>query len=182
MLHTQEAGYGPEDIVERGQLGKIGTFIDMDDYSSQFARIIPQNSLQLVTVYIGFHHCPLHKRESFISSVRDVMAPGGTLILRDHDANSEDLRRIAALAHDTFNAGTDETWQFNKAELRNFYSLQFIISCLENLGFRHRGEVLFQQGDPTRNGQPALEGAFDDPASSGAAIRHFQRREQVFDV
>ncbi len=152
LLHTQEGGYGPEDLAERGQIAKIGTHIDMGNYSSEFANVIPKNSLDLATVYIGFHHCPLNKRMEFISSVRDVIRPGGTLILRDHDAHNEDLWRIAALAHDTFNAGIDESWQFNSNELRNFYSLRFIIDYLEDLGFRHGGSIYFQQGDPTRNG------------------------------
>jgi len=134
LLHTEEGGYGPEDIVERGQISKIGTHIDMGNYTTEFARVIPKNSLDLVTVYIGFHHCPIAKREEFISSVIDVIRPGGKLILRDHDAHNEDMWRMAALAHDTFNAGIDETWQFNEGELRNFYSLRFIIDYLEDLG------------------------------------------------
>ena len=152
LLHTEEGGYGPEDIVERGQLAKIGTHINMGDYSSDFARVIPENSLDLVTVYIGFHHCPLSKRREFISSVRSVIRPGGKLILRDHDAHNEDMWRTAALAHDTFNAGTDQSWQVNGNELRNFYSLRFIIDYLEDLGLENDGQVYFQRGDPTRNG------------------------------
>lgn len=156
LLHTTEGGYGPEDIVERGQLAKIGTHIDMGNYTTEFAGVIPKNSLDLVTVYIGFHHCPIHKREEFISSVIDVIRPGGKLILRDHDAHNEDMWRMAALAHDTFNAGIDESWQFNEMELRNFYSLRFIIDYLENLGLEHCGQHYFQRGDPTRNGLTAF--------------------------
>lgn len=152
LLHTKEGGYGPEDIVERSQLTKIGSHVDMGDYSSDFAKVIPRNSLDLVTVYIGFHHCPLAKRSEFVSSVRDVMRPGGKLILRDHDAFNEDMWRMAALAHDTFNAGTDQSWQINRDELRNFYSLRFIIEYLADLGLKHDGQVCFQRGDPTRNG------------------------------
>ena len=59
------------------------------------------------------------------------------------------MRRTAALAHDTFNAGIDESWQFNSKELRNSYSLRFITDYLEDLGFKHRGQVYFQRGDPT---------------------------------
>lgn len=156
LLHTEEAGFGPEDIVERGQIAKIGTHIDMGDYSTRFTSIIPANSLDMVTVFIGFHHCPVRKREEFISAVRSVISPGGTMILRDHDVDSEDMWRMAALAHDTFNAGTEESWQFNRRELRNFYSLQFIIDYIEETGFKHRGQVLFQPGDPTRNGLTAF--------------------------
>lgn len=156
LLHTAEAGYGPEDIAERGQLTKIGTHIDMGNYSTQFANIIPKNSLDLVTVYIGFHHCPLDQRLNFIASVRDVIKPGGKMILRDHDVHDEDMWRMAALAHDTFNAGTSESWQFNHNELRNFYSLRFIIDYLEDVGLKHDGQLYFQRGDPTRNGLTAF--------------------------
>ncbi len=156
LLHTRKAGYGPEDIVERGQLTKIGQHIDMGNYSTQFANIIPHNSLDMVTVFIGFHHCPLETRQSFISSVRDVLRPGGTLILRDHDCDDEDAWRMAALAHDTFNAGTDETWQFNADELRNFYSMRFIVNYIKDIGFKHNKQLLFQRGDPTRNGLTAF--------------------------
>ena len=77
LLHTAEAGYGPEDIVERGQLPKIGAHLDLGDYSSTFASTIDANSLDLVTVYIGFHHCPLDKRREFISNVITAAATWG---------------------------------------------------------------------------------------------------------
>lgn len=156
LLHTREAGYGPEDIVDRGQLAKIGTHIDMGNYSTEFANVIPHNSLDMVTVFIGFHHCPLETRREFISAVRDVIRPGGVLILRDHDCYDEDSWRMAALAHDTFNAGTNETWQFNADELRNFYSIRFIIDLVEDTGFRNNSMLLFQPGDPTRNALTAF--------------------------
>lgn len=156
LLHTREAGYGPEDLVERGQLAKIGTHIDMGNYSTRFADIIPRNSLDMVTVFIGFHHCPLEKRKEFISAVRDVIRPGGTLILRDHDVRDENSWRMAALAHDVFNAGTSETWRFNADELRNFYSIRYIVNYIEDLGFRNNNRALFQQGDPTRNALTAF--------------------------
>jgi hypothetical protein len=152
LLHTVEAGYGPEDIVERGQLSKIGSFVDMGNYSSAFAQTVNAGSPDLITVYIGFHHCPIPKREEFISSVRDCLKPGAKLILRDHDARDETMRRITALAHDTFNAGTSQSWNTNEKELRNFYPPEFIIGYLEKLGLRYDGKVLFQDGDPTRNG------------------------------
>lgn len=156
LLHTEKPGYGPEDIVDREQVTQIGTFIDMGDYDTSFARVIPRHSLDIVTVYIGFHHCPVEKRQEFITSVRDVLKPKGQLILRDHDAHNDDMRRMAALAHDVFNAGTKQSWVYNQNELRNFYSLKYIIAYLEKLGLRHSGQVLFQNGDPTRNGLMAF--------------------------
>jgi len=152
LVHAKEAGFGPEDIVERGQLTRIGSHIDMGNYSTRFTEVIPARSLDMVTVFIGFHHCPIDQREDYISAVRSVMSPGGKLILRDHNCHNEDMRRMAALAHDTFNAGTDESWRFNENELRNFYSLAYIIDLLEKLGLKYDGQVYFQQGDPTLNG------------------------------
>ena len=78
------------------------------------------------------------------------------MILRDHDCYNEDAWRMAALAHDTFNAGTDESWQFNANELRNFYSIRFIIDLVEETGFRNNNMLLFQPGDPTRNALTAF--------------------------
>lgn len=156
LLHTEKPGYGPEDIVDREQLTQIGTFINMGNYDTGFARVIPRHSLDLVTVYIGFHHCPVDKRMEFITSVRDVLKPKGQLILRDHDAHNDDMRRMAALAHDVFNAGTKLPWNTNQNELRNFYSLKYIIGYLEKLGLKHNGQVLFQKGDPTQNGLMAF--------------------------
>lgn len=156
LLHTEKPGYGPEDIVGREQVTQIGTFIDMGNYDTGFARVIPRHSLDIVTVYIGFHHCPVEKRQEFITAVRDVLKPKGQLILRDHDAHNDDMRRMAALAHDVFNAGIKQPWSYNQNELRNFYSLKFIIGYLEKLGLKHNGQVLFQKGDPTQNGLMAF--------------------------
>jgi SAM-dependent methyltransferase len=156
LLHTEKPGFGPEDIVERGQLTRIGTFVDMGNYDTTFARVIPRNSLDLVTVYIGFHHCPVEKRLEFISALRDVLKPKGQLILRDHNANNADMFRMAALAHDVFNAGIHQPWAVNQSELRNFYSNKFIIAYLDRLGLQHKGQILFQEGDPTQNGLMAF--------------------------
>lgn len=156
FVHTADASYSMADMIDRGQISKAGKFIDMGDYATTFASIIPKNSLDIVTVYIGFHHCPIPKRQEFISAVRDVLKPGGRLILRDHNAHNEDMLRMAALAHDVFNAGTEQSWDYNQRELRNFYSLEFITTYVGKLGFKHDGKILYQNGDPTLNALTAF--------------------------
>lgn len=156
FVHTTDASYGLADMIDRGQISKAGKFINMGDYATTFASIIPKNSLDLITVYIGFHHCPIDKRQEYISAVRDVLKPGGRLILRDHNAHNEDMRRMAALAHDVFNAGTEQSWDYNQHELRNFYSLDFITNYVSSLGFKHDGKILYQDGDPTLNALTAF--------------------------
>jgi SAM-dependent methyltransferase len=144
-------GYGITEMVDRGQINIGATYIPMADYLTDYAAVIPNGSLDLVTVYIGFHHCPINLRTSYISSIRDTMRVGGKLILRDHDCDTEHQKTLVALAHDVFNMGTNETWEYNSKEVRNFYSLEFICSFIEKTGFKFDKRTLFQEGDPTKN-------------------------------
>ncbi len=147
----KEPGYSLTEMVDRGQIAIGADYIPLADYNTKYSEIIRNESLDLVTVYIGFHHCPLNLRETFISSIRDTMRIGGKLILRDHDCHDKDQETIVALAHDVFNMGTRETWEYNSNETRNFYSLDFIIQFVEKIGFRFEKQTLYQEGDPTKN-------------------------------
>jgi SAM-dependent methyltransferase len=147
----KEPGYAIAEMVDRGQI-KIGaTYIPMADYRTRYADIIPSESLDLVTIYIGFHHCPLDLQVPFISSIRDTMRKGGKLILRDHDCDTEEQKVLVSLAHDVFNMGTRESWEYNSKEFRNFYSLNFICDFVEKIGFTFEKRTIFQEGDPTKN-------------------------------
>jgi len=147
----KEPGYAITEMVDRGQINIGATYIPMADYRTQYADIIPNESLDLVTIYIGFHHCPLDLQISFISSIRDTMRVGGKLILRDHDCDTEEQKVLVALAHDVFNMGTKESWEYNSKEFRNFYSLNFICGFVEKIGFTFDKRTILQEGDPTKN-------------------------------
>jgi SAM-dependent methyltransferase len=147
----QEPGYGFVEMIDRGQINIGATYIPLSDYKTKYADIIPKESLDLVTIYIGFHHCPLDLRVPFISSIRDTLRTGGKLILRDHDCDTEEQKVMVALAHDVFNMGTKQPWDYNSKEIRNFYSLAFISEFVEKIGFRFEKQTLFQEGDPTKN-------------------------------
>jgi SAM-dependent methyltransferase len=147
----KEPGYAITEMADRGQI-KIGaTYLPLANYKTKYADIIPPESLDLVTIYIGFHHCPLDLRVPFVSSIRDTMRRGGKLILRDHDCPTEEQKTLVALAHDVFNMGTHESWEYNSNEIRNFYSLDFICSFVAQIGFKFEKQTLFQEGDPTKN-------------------------------
>lgn len=139
------------DIVDRGQLRKAGEFIAMNGYRPALTRQIPVQSLDLVTVYIGFHHCPVTLRQEFLGQIREVLRPGGALIVRDHNVKDETMLHMVALAHDVFNMGTQETWKYNDHELRNFYSLAELDGMMTAAGFKPEGKRLLQAGDPTLN-------------------------------
>ncbi|MFT5602969.1 MAG: SAM-dependent methyltransferase [Flavobacteriales bacterium] len=147
----KEPSYSITDMVDRGQISIGADYIPMANYKTQYSNLIENESLDLVTVYIGFHHCPINLRIPFISSIRNTMRVGGKLILRDHDCNNQDQETIVALAHDVFNMGTNETWKYNSDEIRNFYSLDFICDFVEKIGFKFDKRTLFQEGDPTKN-------------------------------
>lgn len=143
--------YSFSEMVDRGQIAVGAEYIQFTDYKTKFADHVPKSSLDLVTVYIGFHHCPLDLRTQYISSIRDTMRIGGKLILRDHNCDTEDQKVLVALAHDVFNLGVNETWEYNSKEVRNFYSLDFIIDFVEKIGFKFHKKTLYQKGDPTKN-------------------------------
>ena len=147
----KEPGYSVTEMADRGQIRIGATYIPLADYRTKYSDIIEKGSLDLVTIYIGFHHCPLELRVPFIASIRDTMRVGGKLILRDHDCNTEEQVALVALAHDVFNMGTNESWEYNSKEIRNFYSLDFICKFVEDIGFTFDMRTLFQDGDPTKN-------------------------------
>jgi len=149
-IDVKEPGYGIDEMVDRGQITVGADFIPLSDYKTDFSSI-SNESLDLVCVYIGFHHIPKHLRMKFISDIRDRMKVGAKLILRDHDCFNAEQTSMVALAHDVFNMGTNETWDYNENELRNFYSLRYIQTLVKSLGFTQHDEVLYQQGDPTKN-------------------------------
>ncbi len=47
--------------------------------------------------------------------------------------------------------GTGESWEYNAAELRNFYSLDTLHSMLTDFGSEGGARRLYQTGDPTQN-------------------------------
>ncbi len=147
----KEPSYSITEMIDRGQITIGANYIPLANYHTNYSKLIQKNSLDLVTIYIGFHHCPIDLRIPFISSIRDTLSVGGKLILRDHDCDSEDQKTLVALAHDVFNMGTKATWEYNKNEIRNFYSLDFICSFVEKIGFKFEKRTIFQEGDPTKN-------------------------------
>lgn len=150
FVSYQAPSYGIAEIVERGQFSKMGQFYDLSDYQPLSANI-PNDSIDLMTVYIGFHHASLARREAFMASCARVLKPGGSLIVRDHDAYSPEYVHMVALAHDVFNAGLGVSWADNEAEVRHFMSLETLSGLLRQQGLTQVGSNLLQIGDPTIN-------------------------------
>ena len=141
----------PPEIMERGGIGKVGTFFPLNDYEPLPNSIISDESLDLVTCYIGLHHCPAENLTAYIESIYRVLRPGGHFVLRDHDAGSDMMKQFVSLVHTVFNAGLGVSWEKDREELRLFNSLDHWIEKVTAAGFSDGGERLLQANDPSLN-------------------------------
>lgn len=150
LVHDSAPSYSPVDLVERGQLFKIGQFAPLNDYAP-ISEIIADASVEVVTCYIGLHHIPLDKLQPFMRSIHRVLKPGGSFILRDHDVTSPQMDKLVSLAHTVFNGGLSLPWEANKNELRFFVPVAEWSARLQSIGFTDSGKRLLQAHDPSDN-------------------------------
>jgi len=139
------------EIMERGGFGTAGTFFDLNNYEPIPQSAIRDASLDLVTCYIGLHHCPRENLAAYVQSVHRVLRPGGYFVLRDHDAGTEDAKTFCSLVHTVFNAGLDVPWEVDRQELRLFEAFDFWAEQIRQTGFEDTGKRLLQDHDPSVN-------------------------------
>ncbi|TGM07198.1 class I SAM-dependent methyltransferase [Leptospira barantonii] len=157
VLNDLEPKYSPEDLAERGRLGKVGKFVALGDYDPIPNTAVQSASLDLVTNFIGFHHSPAKGLDGFIESIARVLKPGGKLVLRDHDVNSKEMKSIVALAHDVYNVGLEISWKETAQQIRNFTSVAEIEERVSRFGLKPLKKYVLQKGDPTKNTLMAFE-------------------------
>jgi FAD/FMN-containing dehydrogenase len=157
--------HSPVDIVERGQLARLGRFVPMRDYEPVATEAVADESADLVTCYIGLHHAAPDVLESFVRSIWRIVRPGGILVLRDHDVTTPEMGDFVSLAHTVFNAGLGLPWSANRGERRHFASIEKWVQRLQSVGFVDLGKRLLQANDPTDN---TLLG-FLKPGNGGSA-------------
>lgn len=148
LVHDKAPGFSPEDIVERGGLRKVGDFVPLNQYAPIE---LPEKSADLVTCFVGLHHMEPEKLAPFLRSIAKIIRPGGYFIVRDHDVKDEAMDCFVSLAHSVFNAGLGEPWSVNDSELRYFASVDTWVARIEAAGFKHTGDRLRQDGDPSDN-------------------------------
>jgi FAD/FMN-containing dehydrogenase/uncharacterized membrane protein YhaH (DUF805 family)/SAM-dependent methyltransferase len=168
LVHDAPPSFSPVDIVERGRLTRVGDYVPLADYEPIPADRVPDASVDLVTCYIGLHHCPPEKLEPFVASIARVLRPGGTLVLRDHDVTTPAMDAFVALAHTVFNAGLGVPWETNRQERRHFAPISAWVSRLAAAGLRDSGKRLLQAHDPSDNTLMAFVkegGAASEPAA-----------------
>jgi SAM-dependent methyltransferase len=155
LINDVAPGYSPVDIVERGGLTKIGQCLALANYEPITG--LAADEADLVTCYIGLHHCPLEKLEPFIDSAVQALRNGGLFILRDHDVKSAEMNAFVGLAHTVFNAGLNAPWSDNANELRFFRSVDDWIALLAAFGLKFTEQRILQEHDPSDNVLMAFE-------------------------
>ena len=151
LVNDVEPGFGPVDLLERGRIRRMGQFVPIGDYDPIDPALVPDASVDLVSSFIGFHHCPAERLDGFLDSVHRVLRPAGHLIVREHDVEDAAMDAFVALAHDVFNAGVDIPWEDNSAQIRGFRSVAAWTERLEAHGFRRQEGAVLQAHDPTDN-------------------------------
>ncbi|WP_256009769.1 methyltransferase domain-containing protein [Desertivirga xinjiangensis] len=141
----------PADIMERGQLSRIGKFVNIHGYSPINESDIATESLDLITCYIGLHHCPEDKLSPFIASLYRVIRPGGLFIIRDHDVKTQEMATFVSLVHTVFNLGLKESWEFELNDFKNFKPADEWSRIISLAGFKDAGARILQKNDPSDN-------------------------------
>ncbi|MDB5127781.1 methyltransferase domain-containing protein [Mucilaginibacter sp.] len=141
----------PGDIMERGQLSKLGTYVDINGYESISSSVIPDASLDVVTCYIGLHHCPVAKLDGFVKSINRILRPGGSFVIRDHNVKTPEMATFVSLVHTVFNVGLNETWEFEARDFKNFKPADEWAVIIEKGGFKDANKRILQNKDPSDN-------------------------------
>lgn len=155
VIHTEESFM---DYIQCGFPRPYDFFFPLNDYAP-LTESIDAESADLVSCFIGLHHCPEEKLDAFVKSISDILRPGGAFILRDHNAPDSESKAMAILAHTTFNLGTGVPWDGlgggldERTEVRNFQSLEYWDARLKQYGLirEMKCPLLYRPGDPTNN-------------------------------
>ncbi len=150
-VNEKPLSFSPSALLERGRLWGLSNQIMLNDYQPLSASKLRDESLDLVTCFIGLHHCPPEQLDTFINSVIRLIRPGGFFILRDHDVPTVAQRTFVSLAHTVSNAGDGLSWEANLSEPRNFAPMSYWTHYLEARGLRDTGLFMQQMDDPSDN-------------------------------
>jgi SAM-dependent methyltransferase len=138
------------DIIERGQVSKIGKFLPLT-YRPISEAEIPNESLDLVTCHIGLHHCPPELLDGYIKSIHRILRSGSLFIMRDHDVKNSEMGTFVSLVHTVFNLGLNVSWETDHSEFKSFKSIDDWSKIISAHGFKDSGERILQDKDPSDN-------------------------------
>lgn len=135
--------------------------LDYNDPVSSMKAYLEQageNSVEVISCFVGLHHFPEDQVDEFLSLVRKALKPEGHFLLVDHNVESEQDMLMAQLAHSVFNIVTGETLENDVNETRNFQPMSYWQALCEkhDLGTasiveQQPAESFIRDGDPSKN-------------------------------
>lgn len=149
--NSEDQTYSLPDILERGQISKFGDFNYVDNLNGTHKPTISSTIIDVFTYFGGLHHMNEEALEIQLEKIKEKVKEGGQFILREHDVTDKEISMFVSLIHTVFNAGTGETYEVEKAELRNFRTVNEWIELLAKYNFEFDGKKLYQDGDPSDN-------------------------------
>lgn len=150
LVNESAPSYSPTDIAERGGITKIGRWLPLA-YNSEMFSGIEDESIDVLTVYIGLHHAPVDELPGIIAEIKRVLAPNGLFVMRDHDVQSMEMATFVSFAHTVYNIGTNVPWEVQKTDVKIFRSAIEWSDLICRHGFTDTGVRVLQENDPTLN-------------------------------
>lgn len=144
VIHDRER---PGDVIERGSLFSVGTFVKID-YSNVEDLPIRSNSVDLVTINMGLHHFRQEQLPNLLAMVRRILRPGGLFLIREHDAIPS-LIPMLDIAHSVFNVVTGVPLEDERTEIRAFRPVNEWRRLVSAHGFEDMQLYGLQATDPT---------------------------------
>ncbi len=139
------------DIFERGQISKLGKFIDLNNYQPIKQSDIADESIDLITCNIGLHHCRPEDLAGFIVSIKRILRKGGFFIMRDHEVKTPEMAVFVSLVHTVFNLGLKVPCETDAQEYKSFKPVDEWSSIICAAGFSDSGQRILQDNDPSDN-------------------------------
>ena len=139
------------DIFERGQISKIGTFFDLENYAPISSTQIADECIDLVTCHIGLHHCTPEALPGYLQSIHRILRKDGLFIVRDHDVKTTEMATFVSLVHTVFNLGLNVSWEKDQSEYKSFKSIEEWSKIICSIGFADQGQRILQANDPSDN-------------------------------
>lgn len=151
VMHDAES---MSDIVQSGFPKPYDRFIPLKDYAPLEETLFKDNSVDLITCFVGLHHISEDRIEDFLVSLNRVLRPGGCFLLVDHNITDPLTLDMATLAHSVYNAVMGASVEEERNEIRHFKPLAHWIDLLAKYGLRldmTTDKEMVRNGDPTKN-------------------------------
>lgn len=97
-----------------------------------------KNSIDLITLFMVLHH--VKELKKLLKSIHKVLSPDGILIIREHDANSDDIKTLIDVQHALYSilhVGQEYDF-FRKTYYANYYSKEELDKYLIEAGFKQK--------------------------------------------